>query len=516
MQLYVVILAAGKGTRMKSSRAKVLHSLAGRPLVEHVLRTVDALKAARTVLVIGHGADDVRKALAGRTDLEFVVQSPQLGTGHALLQAEQPLAGKSGTVLLLYADVPLLEAATLTRLLEAHRAARAAATVLTTVVDEPYGYGRIVRDEAGEIARIAEERDASGDERAIKEINSGIYAFSLEPLFASLHELATDNAQDEYYLTDLIGMYRQRGLRVETMCLDRPDELRGVNTRGDLADISAILRARKNRALMLAGVTLENPATTSVDDDVTVGADTVIGPGAALQGRTTIGGGCRIEANVRLTNATVGDDVTILDHSVIVDSSVASGASVGPFAHIRPGSEIGADARVGNFVELKKTRLGRHSKANHLAYLGDATIGDDVNIGAGTITCNYDGVSKNPTVIEDGVFIGSDTQLIAPVKIGKGAYVAAGSSITDDVPPGALGIARGRQENKADWVAVRQARRLREKESKGTTAPHPGAGANERKRVSPRERSGESGAPASERVGGTAGAKPPGTKKETR
>jgi bifunctional UDP-N-acetylglucosamine pyrophosphorylase / glucosamine-1-phosphate N-acetyltransferase len=512
MQLSVVVLAAGKGTRMKSSRAKVLHSLAGRPLIEHVLRTVDALKAVRTVLVIGHGADDVRNALAGRAGLDFVVQSPQLGTGHALLQAEQALAGNTGTVLLLYADVPLLEAATLTRLLETHHAAHAAATVLTTVVEEPYGYGRIVRDNAGDIERIVEERDASGEERAITEINSGIYAFSLEPLFASLHELATDNAQGEYYLTDLIGMYRQRGLRVETLCLDRPDELRGVNTRGDLAEISAILRGRKNRALMLAGVTLESPATTFVDEEVTVGTDTVIGPGAALQGRTTIGAGCRIEANVRLTNATVGDAVTILDHSVIVDSSIASGASVGPFAHIRPGSEVEADARVGNFVELKKTRLGRHSKANHLAYLGDATIGDGVNIGAGTITCNYDGVNKNPTVIEDGVFIGSDTQLIAPVKIGKGAYVAAGSSITEDVPPGALGIARGRQENKADWVAIRQARRLREASNR--PAPRPDANANERTRVSPRERSGESGVPASERVGGSAGAKPPGSKKK--
>jgi bifunctional UDP-N-acetylglucosamine pyrophosphorylase / glucosamine-1-phosphate N-acetyltransferase len=516
MQLSVVILAAGKGTRMKSSRAKVLHSLAGRPLIEHVLRTVDALKAVRTVLVIGHGADDVRTALAGRTDLEFVVQSPQLGTGHALLQAEQALAGKTGTVLLLYADVPLLEAATLTRLLETHHAAHAAATVLTTVVDEPYGYGRIVRDKTGDVVRIVEERDASGDERALTEINSGIYAFSLAPLFTSLQELATDNAQGEYYLTDLVGMYRQRGLRVETLCLDRPDELRGVNTRGDLADISVVLRARKNRALMLAGVSFENSATTYVDDDVTVGADTVLGPGVALQGRTTVGTGCRIEANVRLTNATLGDDVTILDHSVIVDSTVGSGASVGPFAHIRPGSVIESDARVGNFVELKKTRLGRRSKANHLAYLGDATIGDDVNIGAGTITCNYDGVSKNPTVIEDGVFIGSDTQLIAPVRIGRGAYVAAGSSITEDVPPGALGIARGRQENKADWVAVRQARRQREARSNRLAAHPDNADANERTRVSPRERSGESGAPASERVGGPAGAKPPGRKKETR
>jgi bifunctional UDP-N-acetylglucosamine pyrophosphorylase/glucosamine-1-phosphate N-acetyltransferase len=476
MSLYVVVLAAGKGTRMKSTRAKVLHSLAGRPLIEHVLRTVDTLKAAKTVLVIGHGAEDVRTALAGRPGLEFVVQSPQLGTGHALLQAEPVLAGKSGTVLLLYADVPLLEANTLTRLLETHTAARAAATVLTTVVDDPFGYGRMVRDESGRVVRIVEERDASGEERAIKEINSGIYAFALEPLFPSLHSLATDNAQGEYYLTDLVAMYHQRKLRVETLCLDRADELRGVNTRIDLAEIAAVLRARKNRAVMLGGTTLEDPSTTMIDDGVTIGTDTVVGRGVALEGKTAIGSGCRIHANVRLTNAAIGDRVTILDHSVIVDSTVASGASVGPFAHVRPGSAIQADARVGNFVELKKTTLGRGSKANHLAYLGDATIGDRVNVGAGTITCNYDGTSKHPTVIEDGVFIGSDTQLIAPVTIGKGAYVAAGSSITQDVPAGALGIARGRQENKLDWVASR-----------------------ERQRASPRERSGESGTPESKK-----------------
>jgi bifunctional UDP-N-acetylglucosamine pyrophosphorylase / glucosamine-1-phosphate N-acetyltransferase len=459
MALFVVILAAGKGTRMKSGRAKVLHNLAGRPMIQHVLRTVDALKATKTVLVIGHGADEVKAALGGRPDLEFVVQSPQLGTGHALLQTEPVLVGKSGTVLLLYADVPLLEAGTLKRLLETHAGARAAATILTTVVEEPYGYGRIVRDEAGQVQRIVEERDASGEERGIREINSGIYAFSLAPLFESLHQLATDNAQGEYYLTDLIAMYRQRNLAVATLCLDRADELRGVNTRVDLADITTIMRARKNRAVMLAGTTLDDPSTTAIDDDVTIGADTIVGRGVALEGRTTIGEGCRIHANVRIANATIGDRVTILDHSVIVDSTVADGAAVGPFAHVRPGSEIQQDARVGNFVELKKTRLGRGSKASHLAYLGDATIGEKVNVGAGTITCNYDGETKHPTVIEDGVFIGSDSQLIAPVTIGKGAYVAAGSSITDDVPAEALGIARARQENKPGWVAARKARR---------------------------------------------------------
>jgi bifunctional UDP-N-acetylglucosamine pyrophosphorylase/glucosamine-1-phosphate N-acetyltransferase len=464
MSLFVVVLAAGKGTRMKSSRAKVLHPLAGRPLIEHVLRTVDTLKAETTVLVIGHGADDVRTALSHRPDLEFAVQSPQLGTGHALLQAEPVLAGKSGTVLLLYADVPLLEAATLSRLLETHTSARAAATVLTTVVSDPYGYGRMVRDESGRVVRIVEERDASGEERAIKEINSGIYAFALERLFASLHSLATDNAQGEYYLTDLVAMYHQQKRRVETLCLEHPEELRGVNTRIDLAELSAILRARKNRAVMLGGATLEDPASAVIDDEVTIGSDTTIGRGVALEGKTTIGAGCRIQANVRLTNATIGDAVTILDHSVIVDSTVESGAAVGPFAHVRPGSVIQSDARVGNFVELKKTRLGKGSKANHLAYLGDATIGERVNVGAGTITCNYDGQHKHPTVIEDGVFIGSDSQLVAPVTIGKGAYVAAGSSITKDVPAGALGIARGRQENKLDWVAARE-----QKHPKGTS-----------------------------------------------
>ena len=508
MSLFVVVLAAGKGTRMKSAQAKVLHPVAGRPMIDHVLRTVEALKAEKTVLVIGHGAEEVRTALAGRPGLEFVVQSPQLGTGHALLQAEPALAGKSGTVLLLYADVPLLEAGTLTRLLETHSAARAAATVLTTVVEEPYGYGRIVRDESGQILRIVEERDASGDERDIKEINSGIYAFSLAPLFRSLHQLAADNAQGEYYLTDLVGMYRRDKARVETLVLDNAAELRGVNTRVDLAEISAVLRARKNRAVMLGGATLEDPSNTTIDDGVTIGPDTVVGPGSALQGRTTVGAGCRLHANVRLTNATIGDRVTILDHSIVTDSTIAAGASVGPFAHIRPGSAIESDARVGNFVELKKTRLGRGSKANHLAYLGDATIGEQVNVGAGTITCNYDGETKHPTVIEDGVFIGSDSQLIAPVTIGKGAYVAAGSSITADVPAGALGIARGRQENKPGWAAARQAQR------RAAAAKPSGskAAANEQTRVSPRERSGASGAPASERVGGSAGAKPRGLK----
>jgi bifunctional UDP-N-acetylglucosamine pyrophosphorylase / glucosamine-1-phosphate N-acetyltransferase len=456
--LHVVVLAAGKGTRMKSARPKVLHPLAGRPLVEHVLRTVAQLSPQSTILVIGHGADDVRAALAARAHLEFVVQSPQLGTGHALLQAESLLRERSGDVLVLYADVPLLQSATLARLLETHRAARASATVLTALFDDPYGYGRVVRDGRGRVVRIVEERDASGEDRAIKEVNSGIYVLALGPLFQALHQVAIDNAQGEYYLTDLVGLYHQRGLGIATLCLESPDELRGVNSRVDLAAIAAVLRTRKNRAVMLNGVTLEDPATTYIDEDVSIGADTVIGPGVVLEGTTSIGTGCRIRAGARLTNAVIGNEVTILDRTIIVDSSVASGAAVGPFAHLRPDSVVGERARIGNFVELKKTTLGPGSKANHLAYLGDATIGEDVNVGAGTITCNYDGERKHPTVIEDRVFIGSDSQLIAPVRIGKGAYVAAGSSITDDVPDDALAIARGRQENKAGWAARRRAK----------------------------------------------------------
>jgi len=461
--LHVVILAAGKGTRMRSARPKVLHPLAGRPLISHVLRTVSTLEAATTTIVIGHGADEVRTALAAELGLAFVVQSPQLGTGHALLQTEPMLQGKKGTVLLLYADVPLLQANTLRRLLEKHHNTHAVATVLTAEVADPYGYGRIVRNESGQIARIVEERDASGDERAIREINSGNYAFTLGPLFAALRNLATDNAQGEYYLTDLVSQYRQSDKRVETLCLESADELRGVNSRVDLAELSAIVRARKNRALMLDGVTLEDPGAVYVDDDVTIGADTTIGPNVVLQGRTTIGARCQIHGGVRLTDAIIGDDVVILDRTVIVDSVVEAGAQVGPFAHVRPNSTIGARARVGNFVELKKASLGTHSKASHLSYLGDVTVGNDVNIGAGTIVCNYDGVNKHHTVIQDGAFIGSDSQLIAPVTVGEGAYVATGSSITEDVPADALAISRGRQINKDGWAAARRAKQKAER-----------------------------------------------------
>ena len=456
-----MVLAAGKGTRMKSSQPKVLHELAGRPIIEHVLRTVDALHATSTVVVVGHGADRVRSALAARPSIEFAVQSPQLGTGHALLQAESALAGKSGTVLLIYADVPLLQPSTLTRLIEHHRTHKAAATVLTMEMAEPYGYGRIVRDKKGLVTRIVEERDASAEQHKIKEVNSGLYCFDLRPLFSSLHQLATDNAQGEYYLTDLVAMYRQKKLRVETVMMDSPDELRGVNSRLDLAELGGVLRARKNREVMFAGATLEDPASTFIDMDVTIGADTVISPGVILQGTTTIGDGCRIQAGCRITNSTVGSRVVMLDHCIVVDSRIGSDARIGPFSHLRPQSDVGDEAHVGNFVELKKTTMGKGAKANHLAYLGDATIGAGANIGAGTITCNYDGVNKNQTIIEDGAFIGSDSQLVAPVRIGAGAYVGAGSTITKDVPADSLAVSRTPQVNRPGWAAARRAKRVK-------------------------------------------------------
>lgn len=454
--VHVVVLAAGKGTRMKSSRPKVLHLLAGRTLVDHALRAVQPLGAASTVLVVGHGADQVKASLGDRPGLELVVQAPQLGTGHALLQAEPVLRNRSGTVVLVYADVPLLRSSTLARLIEAHRAAQAAATVLTAHLPDPCGYGRIVRGPDGRLVRIVEERDASAAERTITEINSGIYAFDLDPLFDTLRKLAADNAQGEYYLTDLVAAYHRSGRRLETLAVEDAGELRGVNTRVDLAELAAVVRARKNQEVMLAGATLEDPSSTLIDEDVAIGADTIIGPGVRLEGRTSIGERCRISAGARLTNAAIGDETTVLDYSVIVDSTVEARASIGPFSHLRPGSRVGPSAHIGNFVELKKTTIGRGSKASHLSYLGDATIGENVNVGAGTITCNFDGETKHPTTIADGAFIGSDSQLIAPVRVGKGAYVAAGSSITSDVPDGALGISRGRQENKIGWAEKRK------------------------------------------------------------
>ena len=454
--VHVVVLAAGKGTRMKSAVPKVLHRAGELRLIEHVFRAAQALSPQTVTVIVGHQASMVEASIGKRLGLGFALQQPQLGTGHALLQAEPALRGKSGTVVLLSGDVPLLRPATLTALTDRHAERGAAATVLTAIVDNPQGYGRIVRDAEGALTGIVEHKDATDDQRRIREINSGIYAFDLAPLFDALRQIGATNAQGEYYLPDLVGIYRSRGLVVETLTADDPREILGVNSRKELADVTAILNSTRNDELMEAGVSIVDPASTFIGPDVTIGADTTIHPNVYLEGQTSIGSGCTIHSGVRIVDSRIDDAVTINNFSVITESHVSRGAKVGPFAHIRPQSEVGEEAHVGNFVELKKTTLGRRSKANHLSYLGDATIGDKVNVGAGTITCNYDGVAKHPTIIEDGAFIGSDTQLIAPVRIGRGAYVAAGSSITSDVPPESLAIARSKQTNKEGWAKKRQ------------------------------------------------------------
>ena len=448
---HVVILAAGQGTRMRSSLPKVLHPVAGLPMIAHVLRTAGSIAPATTTIVVGHQAEALQRALGDGQGLQFAQQVPQIGTAHALQQAERLLAGRTGTLVLLSGDVPFLRDATLRRLIETHHAAGAAATVVTAVVERPYGYGRIIRA-GGRIARIVEERDASAAERRVREINSGIYAFDIVPLFDALRAIAARNALGEHYLTDLIAVYRRRKLPVETLIVDDPREVRGVNTRSELAEVSALMRQKKNEELMAAGVTLVDPATTYIDPDVEVGADTVIHPGVVIQGHSRIGSACEIHAYVRIADSELADRVTIHNFCLLVGARVADRAAIGPFAHLRPATQIGQEAKIGNFVELKKTTVGAGSRASHLSYLGDATIGANVNVGAGTITCNYDGQRKHDTVIEDGAFIGSASQLIAPVRVGKGAYVGAGSSITEDVPAGALGIARARQSNVEGWA----------------------------------------------------------------
>ena len=451
MPTHIVILAAGMGTRMKSARAKVLHRVAGLPMIELVLATSESLDPQSITLVIGHQADAVRTALERHPGISFVVQEPQLGTAHALLTAEPMLRGATGTLVLLYGDVPMLTAKTLKTLVQRHEAAGAAATVVTAVLEDPSGYGRIVRS-GEQIARIVEERDATPAEREIREINSGIYVFALDGLFDAVRSIASTNAQNEFYLTDLVAVFRKRGQIVETLKVSDANEIRGINSRRELAEVSRAVRQQKALSLMADGVTIEDPATTYIDRDVTIGRDTVVHPCVFIEGRTTIGANCEIHSGVRLVDAQLGDRVVVHNHCVITNAKIADDAAVGPFAHLRNDADVREKARVGNFVELKKTVLGAGSKSMHLAYLGDARIGAKVNIGAGTITCNYDGVNKNTTVIEDGAFIGSDSQLIAPVTVGEGAYVGSGTTVREDVPSGALAVSAGKQRNIDGWV----------------------------------------------------------------
>ena len=450
------MLAAGKGTRTKSARAKGLLPVLGLPLVEHLLRALSAVGADPTTLVVGHQAPEVEAAFAGR-GLHFVRQDPPLGTGHAVLSARSVFAAHGDrTLLVLNGDLPLLRPETLSSLLEAHRRG-GEATLLSAILADGGAYGRVVRDPFGHVARIVEAKDAAPEERALREINVGVYAFEVSPLLEALDKLTARNAQGEYYLTDVIGFLASAGRTVRAVTLDDPAEGLGVNTVAELADASRRLRERRLDALMAAGVLVEDPASTTVGLDVTVEADAVVRPFTLLEGRTMVRSGASVGPFTRIADSTIGPGAQVLDHCVLRDCVVEAGASVGPFTHVRPESRIGAGARVGNFVELKKTHLGDGAKAPHLSYLGDATIGAKANIGAGTITCNYDGVHKHATHIGEGAFIGSDTTLVAPITIGEGAYIGAGSAITEDVPAHALALGRARQVTKPGWAEKRRA-----------------------------------------------------------
>ena len=448
----VVILAAGEGKRMRSRQPKVLHPLCGRPLIAYPLRAARTL-ADRIVLVVGPHADSVRAAAGD--DVRVVEQSERLGTGHAVLQARAECG--DGTVMVLPADMPLLSAETLDRLLRHHRATRAAATILSAVVDAPQGYGRVLR-KSGRVARIVEERDATDDQKKVNEIATSVYCFEAARLWSALAKVRPDNDQGEYYLTDVVAILTRAGARVEAMTVPDAVEGLGINDRKQLADVAAIQRRRILDRVMLDGVTILDPASTYIEDTATIGADTVVYPHVVIEGASVIGSECVIGSGCQIAGSRIADRVMLKPYCVLTDSVVEDDAILGPFCHLRPSSHVGAHAHIGNFVELKKTRMGRASKANHLAYLGDATIGEGVNVGAGAITCNYDGFDKHETRIEDGAFVGTNASLVAPITIGEGAYIGAGSTVTKDVPPDALVVERSQQIVKEGWAARWRAR----------------------------------------------------------
>jgi bifunctional UDP-N-acetylglucosamine pyrophosphorylase / glucosamine-1-phosphate N-acetyltransferase len=458
----IAILAAGKGTRLKSRRPKVLHEIGGKPLLAHVVAAAAQVVPVQNIFaIIGHEADAVRAALAS-TGISFVLQREQRGTGHAMMEAAEALKGFD-YVLVLSGDVPLITEETIARVRDFHISGGAAMTILTAEPEDPTGYGRIFRKASAgalsdEVECIIEQKALQGDQAEQREINSGIYAFAVPSLYEQIGKIGTDNAHGEYYLTDVVSLLGKAGKKVQALRAKDSSEVLGVNTRMELAELDANLRAKKARELMLAGTTIFRPETCDIDADVVIGTDTVIEPFVQLIGKTTIGSDCRIRSYSVITNCEIGDKVLIRPGCIMEDSVVRDGAQLGPYSHLRPGSDIGAGAHVGNFVETKKTRLGKGSKANHLTYLGDAVIGEGVNVGAGTITCNYDGVNKSNTTIDDGAFIGSDTTLVAPVRVGKGAYVGAASCITEDIPDDALAVARARQVNKEGWAAEKRAK----------------------------------------------------------
>jgi bifunctional UDP-N-acetylglucosamine pyrophosphorylase / glucosamine-1-phosphate N-acetyltransferase len=448
-----VILAAGKSTRMKSRLPKPLHPLCGLPLSRHVVEACLAAGVSRTVIVIGHEADAVRAGLGD--DLEYALQEQQRGTGDAAKAAESALSGFEGTVLVLAGDVPLLRTETLQRMMDHHRETGAAATLLTAFLDDPTGYGRIVRNADSTVARIVEHKDASPEERAIQEWNPSIYCFQARDFFTALRDVQPNNVQGEYYLTDVIGLFAQSGKRVGAVSTDDPREVLGVNSRVELAEVGRILRERILTELMLSGVTVTDPTSTYVDAGVQVGQDTVLEPQTYLYTGTTIGEECRIGPMTRIADSRIGNGTTIVA-SQVVDCEIGNEVKIGPFANLRPGCKLADKVKIGDFVELKNAILGEKVSASHLSYIGDAEVGAGSNIGAGVVTCNYDGVRKHRTNIGKNAFVGTNATLVAPVTVGDGAYVAAGSSITEDVPQDALAIARSRPTIKPDWAKRRR------------------------------------------------------------
>ncbi|MBI5562021.1 MAG: bifunctional UDP-N-acetylglucosamine diphosphorylase/glucosamine-1-phosphate N-acetyltransferase GlmU [Deltaproteobacteria bacterium] len=452
-----IILAAGKGTRMKSKLPKVLHQVCGFPMLHYPIAQLRSLKAGRIIVVTGYGGDAVREAFPDKK-IAFAVQKEQLGTGHAVMQAMGALKGFAGDVLILSGDVPLITHETVDGLVRFHRGGgkgRPALTLVTAVVAEPSGYGRIIRDENNSVVRVIEEKDCKGGERRIQEVNAGIYIVRSEFLFENLKKLKNRNAASEYYLPDLIGMAVKAGRKARALTHIDAGEVMGINNRVELAEANRIMRERIADELMRSGVTIIDPLNAYIDSGVKVGADTVIYPGAHLLGHTVIGADCVIEEGSRIKDSAVGSGSTVRSYSIIESTMTGKDVAIGPFARLRPGNVIADKVRIGNFVEVKNSSVGKGTKANHLSYIGDAVVGAGVNIGAGTITCNYDGAKKHRTVIEDGAFIGSDTQLVAPVRVGKGAYVGSGTTVTKDVPPGALVITRVKERVIEDWAKKR-------------------------------------------------------------
>lgn len=449
MKVMAIVLAAGQGKRMKSKLYKVLHSVSGKPMVGHVLDTVKEAQAERTVVIVGHGAELVKATLGDAA--EYVLQEQQLGTGHAVRQAEALLGGEEGTTIVICGDTPLVQASTINAMLELHASSGAAATVLTASFDNPTGYGRVIRGGDGTVQRIVEQKDCSPEEAAVKEINTGTYCFDNQKLFAALAKVTSNNAQGEYYLTDVIGIFREAGESVQGYCTADLAEAIGVNDRVALAEAERLMRERINRNHLLGGVTFIDAASTYIEAGVQIGSDTIIYPGTVLRGTTVIGEDCVIGPQADITDSIIGNGVTV-KYSVVAESVVGDTSSIGPYANLRPGSKLGVGCKIGDFVELKNASLDDGSKVSHLSYIGDAKVGKDVNIGCGAITVNYDGYNKFVTEIGDNAFVGSNVNLIAPVKIGDGAYIVAGSTITQDVPAGDLAIARERQVNKPGYA----------------------------------------------------------------